>query len=51
MVMIVSKELISPSGDKHDYICMGRYGWLDPTKSEGLPHIRNMVSLILKLKN
>ncbi|GIZ09407.1 alginate lyase family protein [Flavobacterium sp. UMI-01] len=37
---VTDKEMIPPSGDKHDYMSMGRYWWPDPTKSDGLPYIR-----------
>lgn len=37
---VTDKEMIPPSGDKHDYMSMGRYWWPDPTKADGLPYIR-----------
>lgn len=37
---VVDKEMTPPSGDKHDYMSMGRYWWPDPTKADGLPYIR-----------
>jgi hypothetical protein len=40
LVTVVDKELTPSSGDKHDYMSMGRYWWPDPTKSDGLPYIR-----------
>lgn len=29
-----------PSGDKHDYISMGRYWWPNPDTKDGLPYVR-----------
>ena len=40
IVTVVDKEMTPPSGDKHDYMSMGRYWWPDPTKADGLPYIR-----------
>jgi hypothetical protein len=40
IVTVVDKEMVPPSGDKHDYMSMGRYWWPDPTKEDGLPYIR-----------
>lgn len=37
---VVDKEMTPTSGDKHDYMSMGRYWWPDPTKTDGLPYIR-----------
>lgn len=37
---VVDKEMTPASGDKHDYMSMGRYWWPDPTKKDGLPYIR-----------
>lgn len=37
---IMDKEMIPPSGDKHDYMSMGPYWWPDTTKADGLPYIR-----------
>lgn len=34
------KTLIAPTGDKRDYISVGRYWWPDPDKPDGLPYIR-----------
>jgi hypothetical protein len=39
-VSVVDKELVPPSGDKHDYMSVGPYWWPDPDKSDGLPYIR-----------
>lgn len=40
IVTVVDKEMVPASGDKHDYMSMGRYWWPDPTKTDGLPYIR-----------
>lgn len=37
---VTDKKLVPPSGNKHDYVSMGRYWWPDPTKPDGLPYIR-----------
>lgn len=37
---VVDKEMTAQSGDKHDYMSMGRYWWPDATKADGLPYIR-----------
>jgi hypothetical protein len=37
---VVDKKMTPSSGDKHDYMSMGRYWWPDPTKADGLPYIR-----------
>ncbi len=37
---VAEKNIIAPSGDKHDYISMGPYWWPDPNKPDGLPYIR-----------
>ena len=37
---VMDKKLTPPSGNKHDYVSMGRYWWPDPTKPDGLPYIR-----------
>lgn len=37
---VMDKKLVPPSGNKHDYVSMGRYWWPDPTKPDGLPYIR-----------
>jgi len=39
-VSVVDKEVIPPSGDKHDYMSMGPYWWPDLSKPNGLPYIR-----------
>lgn len=37
---VIDKEMTPSSGDKHDYMSMGRYWWPDTTKTDGLPYIR-----------
>ncbi len=37
---VMDKEVIPPSGNKHDFISMGPYWWPDPSKNDGLPYIR-----------
>ena len=36
-VSVMSKELVPPSGDKHDYMSQGPYWWPDPEQPDGLP--------------
>jgi len=36
---VMDKEMIPPSGDKHDYMSAGRYWWPDPKNPTG-PYIR-----------
>src|SRR5687768_11613362 len=38
---VTSKDAKPPSGDKHDYMSRAPYWWPDPTKTDGLPYIRN----------
>lgn len=42
MVSVVDKPdaLTAPSGDKHDYVSIGRYWWPNPNTPNGLPYIR-----------
>lgn len=40
LITVVDKNMTPVSGDKHDYMSMGRYWWPDPTKVDGLPYIR-----------
>ncbi len=40
LVTVMDKPMTPPSGDKHDYMSMGRYWWPDPKKVDGLPYIR-----------
>ncbi len=37
---VTDKEVVAPSGDKHDYASYSRYWWPDPEKEDGLPYIR-----------
>src|SRR5690606_4692146 len=37
---VMDKDLVPPSGDKHDYYSFGPYWWPDPDKPDGLPYIR-----------
>ncbi len=37
---VMDKDVIPPSGDKHDYLSYGRYYWPDPSKTDGLPYIQ-----------
>lgn len=37
---VMDKDIVPPSGDKHDYISQGPYWWPDPDKPDGLPYIR-----------
>lgn len=37
---VMDKEMTPPSGDKHDYISMGKYWWPNPDTADGLPYIR-----------
>lgn len=39
-VSVMSKELVPPSGDRHDYMSMGPYWWPNPDTPDGLPYIR-----------
>lgn len=40
LTTVMDKPMTPPSGDKHDYMSMGRYWWPDPKKPDGLPYIR-----------
>jgi hypothetical protein len=37
---VVTKDLVPPSGDKHDYMSQAPYFWPDSSKPKGLPYIR-----------
>jgi hypothetical protein len=37
---VVNKDIIPPSGDKHDYMSLAPYWWPDPKSPDGLPYIR-----------
>lgn len=36
---VMDKEAVPASGNKHDYLSMGRYFWPDPSKPNGKPYI------------
>lgn len=38
-VSVMEKSQVPPSGDKHDYMSLGRYFWPDPNKPDGLPYL------------
>jgi hypothetical protein len=40
LVTVVDKPMTPASGDKHDYMSMGRYWWPNPDTADGLPYIR-----------
>ncbi len=37
---VIEKPMTPPSGDKHDYMSLGRYWWPNPDTPDGLPYIR-----------
>lgn len=37
---VTDKKQEPPSGDKHDYLSMGKYWWPNPDTKDGLPYIR-----------
>ena len=37
---VMDKNLLPPSGDRHDYYSFGIYWWPDPAKPDGLPYVR-----------
>lgn len=37
---VMDKTKVPPSGSKHDYMSIAPYFWPDPSKSNGLPYIR-----------
>ena len=37
---IVNKDVVPPSGDKHDYMSQAPYFWPNPRSANGLPYIR-----------
>jgi hypothetical protein len=39
-VSVMDKKQTPPSGDKHDYMSMGKYWWPDPSKPGGTPYMR-----------
>lgn len=40
ILTVVDKPMTPPSGNKHDYMSMGRYWWPNPDTKDGLPYIR-----------
>ncbi len=40
IITVMDKPMTPPSGDKHDYMSMGRYWWSNPATADGLPYIR-----------
>jgi hypothetical protein len=39
-VSVTDKQVVPPSGDKHDYMSLAPYFWPNPATSNGLPYIR-----------
>jgi len=39
-VSVMQKQQLPPSGDKHDYMSMGKYWWPDPSGDKSKPYIR-----------
>jgi len=37
---VVYKDVLPPSGDKHDYLSYSRYWWPNPDTPDGLPYVR-----------
>lgn len=37
---VITKSVVPPSGDKHDYMSQAPYFWADPKSKDGLPYIR-----------
>lgn len=37
---VVEKDVVPPSGDKHDYLSYSRYWWPNPDTPDGLPYVR-----------
>ena len=37
---VMNKEVVPPSGDKHDYLSYSRYWWPNPDTPDGLPYVR-----------
>lgn len=48
---VVMKDVVPPSGDKHDYMSQGPYWWPDPEKPDGLPYIRRDGETNPEIKN
>jgi alginate lyase len=37
---VMDKRQLPPSGDRHDYVSLAPYWWLDPSRPDGLPYVR-----------
>lgn len=37
---VVTKAVVPPSGDKHDFISLSQYWWPNPQSANGLPYVR-----------
>jgi hypothetical protein len=37
---VMDKQMVPPSGDRHDFMSLGTYWWPDPSKPDGRPYIR-----------
>jgi hypothetical protein len=37
---VMDKQVVPPSGDKHDYLSYARYWWPNPNTKDGIPYIR-----------
>lgn len=37
---VMDKQIVPPSGDKHDYMSYSRYWWPNPDTADGLPYVR-----------
>ena len=37
---VMHKPQTAPTGDKHDYLSLGRYWWPDPDQPDGLPYMQ-----------
>lgn len=37
---VMDKDVVPPSGDKHDYMSQGPYWWPNPDTPDGLPYVR-----------
>jgi hypothetical protein len=36
---ITEKDVVPPSGDRHDYLSLAPYAWPDPRRPDGLPYV------------
>ena len=37
---VMQKQIVPPSGDKHDYVSLAPYWWPNPATPNGLPYLR-----------